>query len=135
VSNVYVLDTHTLLWYLDDDARLGRNAGKILDDPNAKLILPAIALAEALFILEKRPERHKLGIDELLQKLQQDPRIKVYALSERVVLDTLQCNSIDEMHDRQIVATARLAQLTGTQVTILTRDENIRRSGLVPTLW
>jgi hypothetical protein len=39
------------------------------------------------------------------------------------------------MHDRQIVATALIAQDTGAQVTILTRDRNISQSRLIPTLW
>jgi len=135
VTEYFVLDTHTLLWYVDDDARLGLAAGQILDDPNSRLILPAIALAEALFILEKRPERHKLKISDLLLKLQQDPRIEVVALSQQVIVETLHCQAIDEMHDRQIVATALFTQAAGVRVTILTKDQNIANSGLVSTLW
>jgi len=29
----YILDTHALLWHLSNDARLGANAKRILDDP------------------------------------------------------------------------------------------------------
>jgi PIN domain nuclease of toxin-antitoxin system len=50
VNELYVLDTHTLLWFLDGDARLGHRVSQILGDPNARFLLPAIALAEALFI-------------------------------------------------------------------------------------
>jgi len=39
------------------------------------------------------------------------------------------------MHDRQIVATALLAQQAGAEVTILTRDTAIQSAGFIPTLW
>jgi hypothetical protein len=52
-----------------------------------------------------------------------------------VVSKTLDCKAINEMHDRQIVATALLAQSNGSQVAILTKDGNIEASGLVQTIW
>lgn len=135
MNELYVLDTHTLLWFLDGDARLGHGASQILEDPNARFLLPAIALAEALFILEFRPQRHRIGIADLLRRLAADGRIAFAEMTQAVILKTLECTVITEMHDRQIVATALIAQRTGAQVTILTRDRNISQSGLIPTLW
>jgi PIN domain nuclease of toxin-antitoxin system len=135
VNELYVLDTHTLLWYLDDDARLGHTAAQLLGDPGARFLLPAIALAEALFILEFRPQRHTIRTADLLRRLEADGRIAFAEVTHAVILKTLECTAITEMHDRQIVATALIAQRTGAQVTILTRDRNISQSGLVPTRW
>jgi PIN domain nuclease of toxin-antitoxin system len=135
VNELYVIDTHTLLWYLDDDSRLGYKAGQILDDDTARLLLPSIVLAEALFLLENKPYLYKLSIGELLANIADDARITIVALGLDVVVKTLDCQSIPEMHDRQIVATALLAQTVGVQVAILTKDENIQTSGLVQTLW
>ncbi len=42
---------------------------------------------------------------------------------------------IGEMHDRQIVTTALVLADQGNQVTLITRDENIKASGVVPILW
>lgn len=134
-SNLYVVDTHALLWYLEDDPRLSRKAKNTLGDPKARLLLPAIALSEALFILEKGRAPHTIDEVELLERLHQDPRLKVVALDEQVVRETLVCKAIDEMHDRQIVATARIAQSGGFQVEVITRDGNIRASGLVKVAW
>jgi hypothetical protein len=120
---------------MDAHLRLGRNAKAILDDPNVHLILPAIVLAEALFILEVRPQRHKIGINDLLRRLEADPRIDFANATHALVLKTLDCTAIPEMHDRQIIATALLAQSLGAQVVVLTKDQLIRTSGLVATLW
>ena len=54
MSDLFVIDTHALLWHLDGNPRLGEQAKQILDDPDARFLLPAIALAEALFVLERK---------------------------------------------------------------------------------
>jgi PIN domain nuclease of toxin-antitoxin system len=49
----HVVDTHALLWFLGGSARLGATARIVLGDPNSLLILPATALAEACWIVER----------------------------------------------------------------------------------
>ena len=135
MSDLYLIDTHTLIWYLTADGRLGASAKTILHDQTTRLLLPAIALAEAFFILEKRPTLYKMSPGDLLQKVTRDFRITIVALDQVTLTKTLECMVIPEMHDRQIVATALLAQTPETQVAILTRDENIQNCGLVQTIW
>ncbi len=50
----YVLDTHALLWHLSNDARLGANTKRILDDPRALLIVPVLILAEAKHAADRK---------------------------------------------------------------------------------
>lgn len=50
---LYVVDTHALIWFLEGNARLGINAQAVLSNLSSRLILPAIALAEAVWILER----------------------------------------------------------------------------------
>jgi PIN domain nuclease of toxin-antitoxin system len=45
-----VVDTHALIWFLEGNPRLGAAAKTVLMDPDSELILPAIALAEAVWI-------------------------------------------------------------------------------------
>lgn len=132
---MYVVDTHTLLWFLDNYKKLGASATKILADPNAILILPAIVLSEALFIIERGRTPFTITEIELLQAVKHDTRFVVTALDEAVIDKTIQCKAIPEIHDRQIVATALLVQTGGYEVAILTRDESIQNSNLVPTIW
>ena len=56
-------------------------------------------------------------------------------LDQKTVAKTLDCTAIPEMHDRQIVATALLAQEAGVDVAILTKDSNITQSGLISCVW
>jgi len=48
----YVVDTHALFWYLGNSPRLGPGADAALSAPDSELVLPAIALAEACWIIE-----------------------------------------------------------------------------------
>lgn len=111
----YVVDTHALIWFLEGNQRLGKDAKAVLEDANSELIVPLIALAEACWIIEHG--RTSIPID-------------------RSVLDkTLDMTAIEEMHDRQIVATALVIMDEGENVDVLTKDANIRRSGLVSIIW
>ncbi|MBX2998854.1 MAG: PIN domain-containing protein [Caldilineaceae bacterium] len=135
MTNLYIIDTHPLLWYLDGNAHLGYQARSILANPSSRFWLPVIALAEAFFILEKRRNQFSTTQSELTETIKADPRIRIVALGQRVLEQTLDCKIIDEMHDRQIVATAMLAPKAGFEIAIITRDGNITDSGLVPVIW
>lgn len=129
----YVVDTHALIWFLAKNQRLGENARRALNDPRSELILPAIALAEALWILSTR----KLGVapGELLQAIDADPRIIVYPLTRELVEISQATDSVAEMHDRQIVATALHLTSDSEQCPILTCDGSITTSGVVTIVW
>jgi predicted nucleic acid-binding protein len=48
---IFVTDTHALLWYLTEDKQLGKKALKIFekaDKGEAEIIIPTTVLAEAL---------------------------------------------------------------------------------------
>jgi len=49
----HVVDTHALIWFLEGNSRLGANARTILSEADSQLILPVIALAEAVWIVER----------------------------------------------------------------------------------
>lgn len=137
MTDVYVIDTHALLWYLDDTPRLGRRARAVLTDPESRFLVPAIVLAEALFVLEKGRTSVSIADTEFLEALRADERIGIAPITEQVIEATLNCKTIDEIHDRQIVATALVAQEDEDDISVhlLTRDTNIRDSGRVDVVW
>ncbi len=49
----YVVDAHAIIWFLESNAKLGAAAKAVLDDKTTDLVLPAIALAEAAFVVAK----------------------------------------------------------------------------------
>ena len=130
----YVIDTHALIWLLEDNPRLSHQAKSILCDVNSILFLPAIALAEAVWIID----RGKTSIPSsqiLLDIVIQDPRITIAPLTVDVIIQTLNLQTINEMHDRQIVATAIDLQNQGHQISLLTCDQNITAAALIPIVW
>lgn len=130
----YVIDTHALIWFLEGNKRLGTQAQAILSHFNSQLVLPAIALAEAAWIVE-RGKTSIPSVNALFNAINSDSRIAVYPLDRTIINQTLSLLSIHEMHDRQIVATAMILQNQGEIVALLTCDGNITDSGVISVIW
>lgn len=101
----YVIDTHALIWFLEGNEKLGHQAKAILSNVFSQLVLPAIALAEAAWIVE-RGKTSIPSVNALLNAINNDPRIAIYPLDRTIINQTIGLLTIHEMHDRQIVATA-----------------------------
>jgi hypothetical protein len=96
--------------------------------------LPAIALAEAAWIVE-RGRTSIPSVVALLNAVNSDPRLVISPLNKAIIQQTLSLSAITEMHDRQIVATALILASQGETVNLLTCDQNITASGLVSICW
>ena len=110
----YIVDTHALIWFLEGNSRMGIAAKQVLENQESQLILPAIALAEAAFIVE-RGKTFIPSVIDLHIAVNGDPRIVVYPLDRAIVETTNTLLSINEMHDRQIVATAIILKNQGAE--------------------
>ena len=131
----YVLDTHALIWFLEGNLKLGANAKAILCDPNPhSLVIPATTLAEAVWIVERGRTSIPAPKDVILA-VEADPRVVIYPLDQDVIQMTMRLYSINEMHDRQIAATALVLASKGEIVRLLTCDKNITASALVAIVW
>jgi PIN domain nuclease of toxin-antitoxin system len=128
---IHVVDTHALTRYFEDLSLLGLDSRSIMTHPDSVLVVPTIALAEARWMIEKKQTR--VDWDDLLSSLQVDPRFVVSPLTldmVRVVKPGL------EMHDALICATVILLRdSVDDEVNLITRDKDIRDSGLVQTVW
>ena len=128
---IHVVDTHALTRYVEDYRKLGAVGRAVFDDPNVMLVVPTIALAEARFMIF----RTKVGIvwDDIIQKLESDDRL----IPTSLTIDVLnRVPNVLEMHDGIIVATALLfSESLAEDVQVITRDKEIRDSGLVHTVW
>ena len=130
----YVLDTHALIWFLEGNPRLSTDARAVIAEPMSELVLPAIALAESAWIVS-RGKTSIPSVEALLNVVRHDPRIVIYPLDQAVVEHTIKLSVIDEMHDRQIVATALIIQGRGEKVALLTCDLNITATNLITIIW
>lgn len=136
MANKYILDTHTLVWYLEGNPNLGRQARTTMEAASSEMVLPLIALAETAYLIEKG----RIGIptiSDLLADVSEDDRIEVYQLTLEVFERSLTPEGlrIPELHDRFIVSTGLYLQDLGHTVTILTKDKSITDAGVLPVIW
>lgn len=136
MANKYILDTHALVWYLEGNPRLGRQARMAMETVDSEMILPLIALAEVVYLIEKG----RIGIttvSDLLADVTNDSRIEIYPLTLEIFERSLTPEGIQipELHDRFIVSTGLYLQDLGHTVAILTRDKSITDAGVLPVIW
>ena len=130
-GNLYVTDTHSLLWAFREPHKLGPKAlACFLDmlEGKAIIIVPTIVLAEAFFALKKT--RLKIAFSELLQIVEETEGFTIFPVDRQVLRFLPRLEAIPEMHDRFIVATALLFGAA-----IIGKDELITTSGLAPAIW
>ena len=127
----YIVDTHALVWFLEKNPRLTDNAKSSLTDTNAQIILPTIVLTELIFLYAKK--KTSINLPAVLSQVASSTNCVVYPLDEEVVLRI--SPSLD-IHDSIIVATGLVFRdLMGQDVAVITKDEKIRNSGQINTIW
>ena len=134
MATKFILDTHALVWHLEGNSRLGPSARAVIDDPASELVLPAIAFAEAMYIVENG--RCSIpAVSDLLSDVQNDSRIEVFPLTVGLLTLSSTLTAIPEMHDRLIVATGIYLRQFGETVELLSKDSDIVISGILPVRW
>ena len=127
----YVIDTHTLVWYLSDWQKLGREAQEIfekIEKGNAIALIPAIVLAEIVFLAQKK--RIRSTLENTLSRIESSDNFKIIFMDLAIIKKLVELQKIPEMHDRIIVATSLVSNAV-----LVTKDEQITKSGIVKTLW
>ena len=128
----YIIDTHALVWFLEQSPKLGKNAKSVFFDDDSTLIIPTIVLAEIKFLFGKK--RFSTSLEEVFTVIENDPRCIVQPMD----IDVVSMLPIKlEIHDAIITATALLFKGNPyfEDVEIITKDEEILKSKLVKTIW
>ena len=128
---LYVTDTHSLVWYLSEDYRLSVKAKEIfeyVEKGNIAIIIPTIVLAELFYICENKGLLNIFYL--IIEKIKEGSSFIAYNLDLNIIVEFKDLLNISEMHDRIIVATARLLKAD-----VITKDEEIEDSGYVKTVW
>jgi len=127
----YVVDTHSLVWFLERNPRLGSHARDALRDPAAELVIPTIVLAEVAFLYAR--QRIAIDLPGVLAHIASAPNCAIYPLDEAVVE---RLPTTLDIHDAVIVATAIvLRDALGRRTALITKDTAIEASGLVEVVW
>ena len=128
---VYMADTHSLLWAFQKPSKLGGNARRAFEEVangEAKLLIPAIVLAELIVTIENKPIQADL--DEILNGIKNSPNIEFVDFDYESALKLRDLTVIPEMHDRMIVVSAMLCNAA-----LITFDKTITASNLVKVIW
>ena len=126
-----VLDTHAWIWWVSEPARLGKSARRVLDGAT-RVGVPAICCLE----LATLAARSRITLDrpplEWIHEALAQPRVELLALTPAVAVRAaaLPATFPGDPADRLIVATALIETAT-----LVTKDEGIRRSRIVETVW
>jgi len=128
-----LLDTHVLLWWLNDAGRLSAGQQKALGRAEEKspLLVSDISLWEVAMLHNLDRIRLDIPLREWLSKAVAPPRVRTQGISPAIATEVAALP--DSFHrdpaDRIIVATARVLGAT-----LLTQDRRIVDAALVETL-
>jgi PIN domain nuclease of toxin-antitoxin system len=124
----YVLDTHVLVWWIEANRKLPAATRRMLDRESRKapLWVADISLWEIAALQEAGRVRFSIPLRDWLEAAVAEPLVAVHPITPAIVSELGSLPSWDPA-DRLIVATARVLGAT-----LVTLDERIRESGLVP---
>lgn len=129
-----VADTHAVIWYLANDARLSTRARTAIEDAahnGEQIAISAITLVEIVYLVEKG--RVPAGRFTQLMTAFDDPDsvLVEVALTPMIArtLSRVDRDEVPDMPDRMIAATA-----LNLNVPVISRDGRIRASSIT-TIW
>ena len=114
-----VVNTNVLIWDTIDPDKITPVASKALLDSKV-LFIPTIVLLEFEWLLRKLNQLDKLIV--VTNAIEKQQKYFVYPLDQQVFNEYLSVDKSLEMHDRAVVATARLLG-----VPIITSDPQIKK--------
>lgn len=127
-----LLDTHVLIWARDDSKRLSRAAASAIrrarDDGG--LAISAISLWELASLFETGKIQAYGTVEASVRLLVEDVTVRPITPEIAALAAQFPNDYSGDPSDRLIGATARAEGLT-----LITRDEKIRRSPLLKTVW
>jgi len=126
---VIVVDTHAWLWWAAERHKLSRAAIDALTETES-IAIASITLWEIAMLAEKK--RLTLDRDVLvwLEETIANTGARVLPLTPQIAVLTTSIAPLRDPSDRMIAATA-----ITHNAPLVTKDDRIRRSGVVETIW
>lgn len=130
-----VLDTHTLIWWVDSPQKLSKKARTIIGEEKRKeksIVVSSMTIFEIYLLIKKG----KLELSEYpgiwLEKIESLPSIRFVPVDNKIAADSVNLADFPDKDpaDRMIVATALLY---GAK--LITSDQKIINYKKIQTLW
>jgi PIN domain nuclease of toxin-antitoxin system len=118
----YLLDTHTLIWYFEDDANLPKSVKAVIEDQNNRIYISSVTLWEITIKLNINTLKINYSLEELFDniKIRDFDLLQIEEKHLRVYLNLPLIHR--DPFDRHLVSTAIAENLT-----LITCDENIQK--------
>lgn len=129
-----VADTHTILWYLYNDARLSSTANALMDTIDKagdQIAISSVTLAEIIYLVEKG-RVDLLAFERVIQAIKQANATMVEIPFDHTIADAMRQIArvqVPELPDRIVTATAFYLG-----VPVISRDYKIHTS-IVTAIW
>jgi PIN domain nuclease of toxin-antitoxin system len=126
---VVVLDTHVLVWWASAPERLSESAASAVRAAE-NLGIPTMVFWELSLLFRKRRLHLDRPVSEWVSAVCGVPRVQPLVLTAEIALRADALDMHADPVDRFIVATA-----LELGAPVITRDRQIRSSGVVETIW
>ena len=126
----YLLDTHTLLWYIDGNAQLPDNVGSIVTDKKNLCFFSVASIWEMSIKISLQKLQLKFSLEELLAYLSKNS-ISILEINPTHTITLLNMPFIHrDPFDRMLIAQAKTENLA-----LITKDNHIKQYPDIKTLW
>ena len=126
MNTIAVVDTHALIWFLEETPLLGKKAEEILTNPASTLIIPVIVLCELYAYLKKKKKIE--SYKTIYENIVSDKRFTIKNLIPDLIFKIpVQL----ELHDGIIAAT--LSEIPGA--VLLSKDEELKVWAKEAIVW
>lgn len=130
-----VLDTHVLIWWINETNRLSTKAQKVIEnsiDKGTKLLVSSISVWEIFLLFKKGSLKSDMDINAWLAEVESLPFLQFVPVDNAIAAKSVML--AEPFHkdpaDRIIVATAR-----EFGATLITSDARIRKYPHVRSVW
>jgi len=134
MAEVFVTDTHALVWHLFNPARLGPKATvafREVQQGQALLIVPIVVIAEMAMVVEKG--RVSVTMDQfqaIIAQMQNSTNYQISSLTLPLVLTAMRLTQLMDIFDRLVVAEAQ-----SLNARLITVDSEIADANIVSVVW
>ncbi len=127
----FLADTHALLWHFTNSSQISSKAKDLFDrceKGECIIFIPSIVIAECLSIFDRK--KVSFNFKALFDRIRRSENYVMIPLDHRILLQMTETKEVSELHDKIIVATAKLLDLP-----LITQDARLLRLKTIAVIW